>query len=429
MAENKITPSSLIQFSVSNFGCFRDNVEFSMASRKDAQNVFHLHQTGDYLLKSSIIYGPNASGKSTLLNAMAFMDSKIRKSWEPEHEENLEFSPFLMEEHYDEMPSSFEMIFLLGKTVYQYGFSIFPDHTIDEEFLKDATNTEKEIFRRKKQNFNVNKNKGKSKLNTDQILHEKTGEKTLLLTMADLLNIEEAKKILDFFRGHINFFKGYKSDGLRKFTAERSLEDSNFKKQVIGYLQKADFCITDFNIREREENLPKELQKFFEDRNKKMLSKFKTIDFSHSKYDKNRNIIGETTINISGESQGTQTFFDELGPMVDTLENGKVLVIDELNSRLHPHLCKFIIDLFHSPKTNPNNAQLIFTTHDVSLFNKKDIDRDQFWFTERDKYGRATLFSLAEFKERKGSDFQKRYLEGKYGALPFIDNIDSDLFS
>jgi hypothetical protein len=149
--------------------------------------------------------------------------------------------------------------------------------------------------------------------------------------------------------------------------------------------------------------------------------KIKTISFLHPKYNSKKEVSGSVKLEIEFQSDGTKSFFGALGPIIDTLENGKILIIDELNKHLHPNLCKFIVDLFNSPKSNPNNAQLIFTTHDVTLLSNEKIDRDQFWFTERDQYGAAKLFALSEFKERKGSDFQTRYMGGRYGALPFID--------
>ena len=420
MAENKIIPSSLIQFSVSNFGCFRDKVEFSMATRSGAKNSFTLKETGDSLLKSSIIYGPNASGKSTLLDAMAFMDSKIRKSTDLEHDKKLSFSPFLMEEGREEDPVLFEITFLLGEKIYKYSFSLLADHTVVEEELYNTTSKDILLFSRKKQEIE----KINPKFTKDKDLKKKMKEKALFLTVASQWD-KKAEEIVSFFLGGINFFKGYDSGYLAGYTAEKSKKEKYFKEKVLKYLQKADFCLTDFNVQEKE--APEELKKMIEITGGKIPEKVKTINFSHPKYNKKGDMVGEIKLHISQESTGTQAFFQYLGPILDTLEFGKVLVIDELNSNLHPDLLKFIVSLFNSKKTNPHNAQIIFTTHDVSLLSEKDIDRDQFWFTERDKYGRATLFSLAEFKERKGSDFQKRYLEGRYGALPFIDTIDSDL--
>ncbi len=412
--------SSLIQFSVKNFGCFRDRAEFSMATRKDAQNNFALKQTNDHLLRSSIIYGPNASGKSTLIDAMEFMNFKLRKSWQPEHEDRLNFSPFLMEEGLKNKPVFFEIIFLLDEKIYRYGFSLRSDHTVLTEHLFEIKkDSEKEIFTRNEQNFNVNN--VKNIFINDKTIQEKTKEKVLLLTMANILNDKIAENITNFFRFGLNFLRGFETDHLTPFTAEKSKENKDFKRKVLEYLQKADFCISDFQIREK--SVPKELISFLQKAdNKKLPKKMKTIHFVHKKFDNNGSEIGTVEINMEEESSGTKTFFQEIGLIIEVLESGEILIIDELNAALHPDLLKFIVKLFNSEKTNPKNAQLIFTTHDLVLLSEKNIDRDQFWFTERDKFGKAKLFSLAEFKQRKGSDFQRRYLAGLYGAKPFIDN-------
>lgn len=239
--------------------------------------------------------------------------------------------------------------------------------------------------------------------------------------MADKWNVEEGEMVMSFFTKGFNILDGDRLAGFHPHTAEKSIEDSAFKEKVIAYLKYADFFITDFEV--EKEQIPEEMRELLKkDKDIKIPEYFKTVNFSHPKYNKEKKQIGVAKISSRDESSGTLHFFGGLYPIIDSLEQGKVLIIDELNKHLHPHLCKFIVDLFHSKETNPNNAQLIFTTHDVTLLSQSDIDRDQFWFTEREPFGVASLFALSDFKERKGSDFQTRYLSGRYGALPFIDN-------
>jgi AAA15 family ATPase/GTPase len=116
--------------------------------------------------------------------------------------------------------------------------------------------------------------------------------------------------------------------------------------------------------------------------------------------------------------------FSLAAPILDTLRNGKILLVDEINSSLHPYLCQYLIAIFNSAEKNPNNAQLIFTTHDLSLLDEKLLRRDQVYFTEKNKYGETELFSLSEIKERKGVNFSKRYMEGRYNALPYIKSFE-----
>nr|MCA8833630.1 ATP-binding protein [Pseudomonadota bacterium] len=128
------------------------------------------------------------------------------------------------------------------------------------------------------------------------------------------------------------------------------------------------------------------------------------------------------------ESDGTQRLFALAAPFLETLENGGILIADELEQRLHPALTRDLIGLFHNPKTNPKNAQLIFTTHDVSLLQQDIFRRDQIWFCERDGKQASTLFPLTDFKPRKGfEDFESYYMSGRYGALPIIGELSNAL--
>ena len=124
------------------------------------------------------------------------------------------------------------------------------------------------------------------------------------------------------------------------------------------------------------------------------------------------------------ESEGTQQMFALLAPIIDTLDNGKILFIDEIDASLHPIICQYIVYIFNSRQKNSKNAQLIFTTHDISLLKEEFLRRDQIYFTEKNSDGATKLFSLSDISERKGVDFAKRYLEGRYDALPYIADFE-----
>ncbi|MBU1661812.1 MAG: ATP-binding protein, partial [Chloroflexi bacterium] len=133
--------------------------------------------------------------------------------------------------------------------------------------------------------------------------------------------------------------------------------------------------------------------------------------------------IGQAPFELGEESEGTQKFFYLLGPLLDALENGNILMIDELEARLHPKLTRELVRMFNSPQTNPHNAQLIFATHDAGLLGEYLLRRDQIWFTEKNRYGATELYSLAEMKERNDASFEKNYLLGRYGAIPYISGL------
>jgi AAA15 family ATPase/GTPase len=126
------------------------------------------------------------------------------------------------------------------------------------------------------------------------------------------------------------------------------------------------------------------------------------------------------------ESDGTKKIFALSAPILDTLQRGEVLVIDELDARLHPLMTRNIIELFNSQKTNPKNAQLIFTTHDINLLSYKFLRRDQIWFTEKNHQGATDLYSLVEFADINNNDtFEKDYIQGRYGAIPFMGDLST----
>ena len=130
-------------------------------------------------------------------------------------------------------------------------------------------------------------------------------------------------------------------------------------------------------------------------------------------------------MDFDDESDGTQKFFSFAGPWLDTLKKGYVLVIDELHDSLHPNMVKYLVDLFHNKETNPNNAQLIFTTHETSILNQDVFRRDQIWFCEKDDEQATSLYPLTDFSPRKDREnIELGYLSGRYGALPFIRNFD-----
>jgi AAA15 family ATPase/GTPase len=146
----------------------------------------------------------------------------------------------------------------------------------------------------------------------------------------------------------------------------------------------------------------------------------------HRTYDDNQRFQGTVKFSMEKhESHGTQKFFYLTGPILDAMENGYILVVDELDANIHPNLVKKIISLFNSQKTNPHNAQLIFNTHNTNLLNDPTVRRDQVWFVEKDRYGAAKLYSLAEFKSsvRKEEQFEKNYIRGKYGAIPVLNDL------
>jgi len=396
---------SIIEFSVENFKIFKERTTFSMLARK-SEHTFE--NNGQNLLKTSLIYGPNASGKSTLLNAFGLLKEGVIRSANNPEGSNLPYLPFLFSDNNDK-PAFHEIIFSLENKIFRYNFSILKNQIVTENLFEIlSTGEDKKYLIRKEQAFKLFNDFEDSK----DIAEVKTRKEVLFLSAASQWNNELAMKIVNGFK-NINIISGPDSGGYRGYTIELIKKNVEIKDKILGFLQKADFSIIDIEVKRIP--LPEHIRKQMMFMNTKDIpSVVDTVFFLHSKFDSKNKKMGTEKLNLGDESAGTQKFFDILGPMVDTLENGKVLLIDEFDNSLHPLLTKFIIDLFK--KNNPKNAQLIVTTHDTSLLSyKNDFIKD----------GAGNLFSLAEFDLdlRNDTEFSKKYLEGRFGALPFIESV------
>lgn len=402
---------SILEFSVENFRIFKEKATFSMFARKSAHTFV---ESGQNLLKTSLIYGPNASGKTSLFKAFhVLMNGVVNSASNPENL-ILSYQPFMLSDQ-ENNPIFFEVIFALNKKIFRYNFSFLKDNIVAENLFEvPSTGKEKEYFKREGQNITVALDFKESK----DVADKKTRKEVLFISAASQWNNELAMQIVEGFKS-INVISGPDSDSYRGYTMKLFKEDGAKKNRILDFLKKADFCIEDGVVRKMEVKIPEFIKEQMGTAFKEATSNADTVFFAHSKFDSKGNKIGVSEFNLGDESAGTQKFFDVLGPIVDTLESGKVLFVDEFDNSIHPFLTKLIIDLFE--KNNSKNAQLVVTTHDTSLLSHKELNKEQFWFTEKNKFGVAKIFSLAEFDVRNDIEFSKKYLEGRFGSLPFVD--------
>jgi AAA15 family ATPase/GTPase len=242
-------------------------------------------------------------------------------------------------------------------------------------------------------------------------LESKARDNGLFLSLADQFNSDVAKKAM-WELSAIEILSGI--DHQESISMTNTLyEEKKYKTLVENFIIKLDLGFRDFNV-------DTDVNKFFKDR----------ITTNHNKYDINGSIVSQLEFKMDEqESSGTNKIFDLAGYIVFTLHFGDVLLIDELDSKLHPILTQEIIKLFNNPETNPKNAQLIFTTHDTNLLGANLFRRDQIWFTEKDEFEATDMYSLLEFKDeggntvRKDRSFEKDYIRGRYGAIPYISNF------
>lgn len=414
----------IIDFSVKNFRSIAEKVTLSLIAGKGnelEQNVYSLEEpTKLNLLRSAVIYGPNAAGKSNIIQAITTMaDMIVESATGSKASDLIDVTPFKLDSSLTKQPSEFEIDFIVEGVRYQYGFSATAERIYEEWLYAFPKSRPQKWFIRvwdiEEQDYKWDF--GSSLLGEKQIWVKSTRENALFLSTAIQLNSKQLKPIHEWFYNKFKFtaLKGWDHE----YSAKQCLDEK--KDIVLSFLQAADVGIDDilvtkekFNPNDLPDDMPDALKQLFVDSMQGQDEyKVKTL---HK--DEAGNLI---PFNLQDESQGTRKIFSFAGPLAHSLLTGNVLFIDELNDNLHPKLVEFIVSLFHSPKVNHKGAQLIFTTHETSILNQDIFRRDQVWFVEKDKKRSTQLFPLSDFSPRKGREnLEASYLDGRYGALPII---------
>jgi AAA15 family ATPase/GTPase len=430
----------LIEFNVENYLSFKDLTTISMVAVKSFKEHQKTHifpvDSKLNLLKSAVIYGNNASGKSNLLTAMGFMKDLVLNSFRDalleSSEQKFPLIKFKLNSKTEKESSFFEISFIQNEIKYRYGFEI-DYHKVIAEWLYHTTSKEVYLFKRDNQKIEINKSAFKEGLGKENDVKENV----LFLSMLATLNKETSNSIIEWFK-KFRFVNGVQDMGHKSFTIESLKSDKNFLNWVsyfVKFLEITNISTSEVGMEEIDlDNLKKnekdeELINLFTSITNKLKTKQIKRDqiiAYHRKYDENNILLDTIPFNFDDEeSEGTKKLLYLLGPWYYSLKYGFVLVVDELDSRLHTNLTLKLIEFFH--KTNKNNAQLIFAVHDISFLNKETFRRDQIWFIEKNQFGSSELLSLADFKTNKvrnKSAFDKNYIEGKYGAIPYFEIND-----
>lgn len=415
----------LIQFSIKNFMSIKDKVTFSMLASKDKQHEENLIKgEKENFLKSAVIYGANASGKSNLFKALNLVVLMLRNSNNMQPNMPLPFIPFKFNNETIKEKSEFEFIMKLNEIKYVYGFKS-DNHKIYEEYLYYYPNGKQtEIFER----TNVNDYHFTKSENELQDIREKNIENKFFLATATTWNYEKTKPVYEFLTNALNVVFEY--DPLRGYAFEQYNMDKTgeLRKFSLNLLRKTDLNISDYNVKniditqEHLSAIPPELRTLMTNGIKGY-----NVTTRHTFKDEEGNVSGGI-LDFEEESVGTKNMFLLIPCIKDTLEKGSVMIIDELDKSLHPLLVNYIVKLFNNPGINKKGAQLIFNTHDTNLLSLTIFRRDQIWFTEKNyKNGSTDIYPLDEFPVRKNENIQKGYLNGRYGAIPFIA-IGDDLW-
>jgi len=314
--------------------------------------------------------------------------------------------------------------------MYRYGFEVDKKKVHAEWLYRKSKIKEVELFYRENQNFEVHRTFKVA----DLVENDRVRPNALLLSVAANFNDKTGKKIFEWF-GDFNLISGLREEGYKGFSISKIEKDEHNKKRVINFLKNADLGIEDMSIGKFDfdnlpEGIPDELKEFIkkqrqEDSVVKFLSNVSTY---HQVFDTNNLFEDLSEFSMEeDESSGTKKYFALSGPILETLEKGEILIVDELANKLHPNLTCKLVELFNSKEMNPKNAQLIFNTHDTNLLSSDIFRRDQIWFVEKDRYGASSLYSLGNFKSdtvRKEDNYEKNYIKGKYGAVPYLGDFN-----
>jgi hypothetical protein len=426
----------LIQFSVGNYRSFKERTVFSMVAANtkskdpliNKNNVFH-EENNLELLTSTAIYGANSSGKSNLVKALAFMRQFVLTSASTPIDSLIPVEPFQLSTETENEPSFFEIIFCIEHGIqYRYGFEVNNKKVISEWLFAIPKTKEARYFTREESAIDPSSKYFKE----GKGLIEKTRPNALFLAVAAQFNGETSLSIVNWFQ-QIAIVSGLDDTFYRGYTINQ-VSTGQYRNAIIKLVKDLDLDIENIEVNKLEKDrfrLPPGITEVIQPLLIKNIEDngLFTINTIHQKLDQKGKSVGSIKFDMgNNESEGTQKAFFLAGPIISVLSLGNVLIIDEMEARLHPILTRNLIQLFNSIETNPKHAQLIFTTHDTNLLSNKIFRRDQIWFIEKDKFCASHLYSLAEIKiddnkVRNDASFEDDYLKGRYGAIPFLGGI------
>jgi AAA15 family ATPase/GTPase len=429
----------LLRFSCKNYRSIREEQVLSLRAsniRTDERNESLLNTQGGgaKVLRCAAIYGSNASGKSNILRAMnacSRMVSQSQRNWNPTAGIPT-WDPFALDEISRSGETEFQVDFEIENVVYSYGFK-FNARIILEEWLIDNTGRAKTLFRRSTDDSKVllsfpGRNLGATVEDAKHLdgIRLQMRPNSLFLSAAAQGNHRLLSSVFEWISQNLRAVST-KGSALRYPTAD-GCSFPGRKQQIIDLLAFADVGIKDFEV--AEEEAPENVKKFqsafiriINEASPEHPISMTDIDNRHSIKMLHTGVKGNLyPLNFDDESSGTRAYFELLGPLLDGLGCASCILIDELESSLHPSLSRQIVKIFNDPELNPRGAQLIFNTHDTNCLDLSLLRRDQIWFTEKNQDGATELTRLAEFMPRKGQDIASAYLHGRFGATPFLDD-------
>ncbi len=390
----------LIEFKARNFRSFRDEFTFSMLATADKSlpaNTFPAPRFGGRrLLHSAAIYGANASGKSNLVAAVQFVVRFINQSAEQTATNLIDAAPFLLAAEPNTTPSEFEVTFIAAGIRYQYGFHITRERVVQEWLIAYPKGLPQTWFERDHQKADALEPTwyfGRRLKGENIRLSKHTQPNQLFLSQAAQDDHPQLLPVYRWFRDNLKVFTSCEAS----LTTIQSKPDGKMHAAIRQLLQSADFGIADFVVEDK--------------------------PHLHVKMIYHPRTDVSVSIPIEEESSGLKRLFALAIPWIEALRQGGILFVDDLDCHLHPLLVYSLVNTFHQPESNPHHAQIIFTTYDTTLMDPRLFRRDQIWFVEKDRQGCSHLYALAEFSPRKDEAVARGYLLGRYGAIPFLSDL------
>ncbi len=407
----------LLNFTIENYRSFFEKKTVSLQSQKLSEEAKeNVTQAFSYnILKTLAVYGANSSGKSNLISAMQAMKLCVLSSVRLNPNDMLQYEPFLLLKD-NNKPTMFEVSFLKGNWCYRYGFSYTQTEIVDEWLFRRTTNRSKEqaLFIRNKEGIAFEDKKFPEGIG----LETKTNGNRLFLSLCAQLGGEISNQVISWFEIDFNVASGLNNQVYREFSKMQFHTRRNASAEAMRFFKTLQLGFNGISTHEEKTIISNDMSAYHIE-----------IESVHNLYDKKGNACGQINFPFDEkESSGTRKLFDMSGPIFDTLEKGSTLVIDELDAKMHPLISQQIIRLFNSTRSNPHNAQLIFTTHDTHLLSTKMLRRDQIWFTEKNDAEQTDLYCLTDIvlpdgtKPRNDANYEKNYIAGRYGAIPYIVN-------
>ena len=418
----------LVNFTVKNYRSFKSEWIFQMEASSIKEHKESVINIGKYnLLPLAVFYGANSGGKSNFIQAIATMRSIVRRSVRLNNGDTLPYDPFALDETSEMQPTFFEIQFIKGEALYRYGFE-YNKTDIVSEWLYEKCLGEKEyeLFVRSGDTIEVSQRRFPEGAGKEGL----TNSNRLFLSLVAQLKGVKANSVMDWFRD-CNVLSGIHSEGYEAYTLKMFLEHLDGAQQAQDFFMTLQLGFTRFSVKKIDipkdalDNAPESIKSQLE----KDMSSGNFVEplTTHNIYNEDGLVVGVRNFHKNQmESEGTKKVIEMSGPIFNTLNEGKTLIVDELDAKLHPLLTRNIVLLFMNPAINKHGAQLIFATHDTNLLDLGIIRRDQIWFAEKDNVESTDIYSLVEFKYEDGKkvrndrDIERDYIRGRYGAIPFI---------